>query len=103
MKKDVPNADEILGEKYQLYVDPAKNPISVYVYPDSGIIDIIYALPWLQKHLGQNGDLAQGSYDIEKMITDNGEQYYQVRDPRGGEWYLKVSDVEKIMQADRAE
>lgn len=103
MKKDVPNADEILGEKYQLYVDPAKNPISVYVYPDDGINDIIYALPWVEKHLGQNGDLAQGSYDIEKMITDNGEQYYQVLDPRGGEWYLKVSDVEKIMQADRAE
>ena len=96
---DLPDSQELLEDKYNLYVDVTEKAIPVYIYPDNGFTsNVAGAVLGMENHLSPNSDYAAGYYHIMRMIVDNNEYYYWVRDTWGSDWYLKVSDAQYFMQ-----
>ena len=96
---DLPNAREILENKYSLYIDVREKQITVYTYPDNGLTSEIAGKVLQQEpHLSSNGDYAKGYYDIIRAVCDEGEYYYKVRDTHGTEYYIRADDAQYFLQ-----
>ena len=91
---DVPNGRKIVQDKYSLNIKSGSY-IPVYLVKDTGFIgDIVGEKDFMY----QNSDYAVGDYEMIRVVQYNEEYYYQVRDICGSEWYLKVADVQDLLQ-----